>query len=209
MNTFLTGFAASMAALLAIGSQNLFVLKQGMKQEHIFIVCLVSAVCDLSLFAVGIKFQNIVGLKAPLVQKGLLIAGAIFLTYQSICSFLEVRNPKSFHSAVDQNSGNSANKSRIVSIILATLAMSLLNPHVYIDTILVMGNLAATTPLAEQSLLLLGATLGYTLWFFSLGYAGTLLTGVMTKIEFWRFANLAIGVCLLLFALTFAREALS
>jgi len=182
-----TGFTLSLTLILAIGAQNAFVLRQGLRREHIFLICLTCALSDATLIALGVTGFGILTASHPWVVPAMRDAG---------CAFLALYGAKSFWSAWRSNSALSPADSAPASaakILLTTLAFTWLNPHVYLDTVLLLGSLS--TPFKGQELpFALGASTASFLFFFALGYGAGLLRPLFAKPTSWRILEAFIGL---------------
>jgi L-lysine exporter family protein LysE/ArgO len=136
----------------------------------------------------------------------MLILGGVFLFVQSAKAFLESRTSKSlaFESSVPLEQKSLS----FFSVATMTIGMSLLNPHVYSDTILIMGNISATIPKQGHLMLLLGASFGSCIWFGGLGFSGHLMSTFLSRPVFWKWANLFVSLSMLIFGILFWKEAL-
>lgn len=189
MDLVIKGAMISGALIMAIGSQNAFVLKQGLLRQHILAVVLTCFVCDMLLMVMGVLgLGSLINASRTL---SVLLAGfgALFLLWYGARSLF---NAFQSSQTLDQAAGISADAGRR-QVILSTLAITLLNPHVYLDTVVIIGGVAGTLPLADKALFLMGALLASLTWFFGLGYGARCLWPLLRKPKAWRVLELLIG----------------
>lgn len=183
----LPGFSLGLSLILAIGAQNAFVLRQGIARSHVFAVCLICALSDALLIAAGIAGFGGLTHAAPWVG-GVLRWGGV--------AFLLVYGARSFHRAWRGQGVLAAAKtgSAALAPVLATcLALTWLNPHVYLDTLVLLGSVAAHYP--GQGLSFgIGAVTASFLFFFSLGYGARFLAPLFARPAAWRLLDLAVGL---------------
>jgi len=186
MNGFFAGFSLSLSLILAIGSQNAFVLRQGLKKEYIFIVCLICAASDAILISFGVSSFSMIISKAAWIEPFARYAGALFLFVYGAMSFWSSYNSNE-SLLPSEKTGTS------LSVIIATtLAFTWLNPHVYLDTVVLMGSIS--TQYAGQNLeFTLGAVLASFLFFFSLGYGARVLIPIFNNPKAWKILDFLIG----------------
>ena len=194
ISAFWSGFFTSLSLILAIGAQNAFVLKQGIKKEHVFAVCLICALGDALLIFAGViqKFE--------LVKQVAIYGGFIFLFVYSLKSLYSAfKNPKSLLPSVQH-------ESKFSKIVLLTLAFTWLNPHVYLDTMLLIGSIS--TKFGNENIIFgIGASLASLFFFFSLGYGARVLAPVFAKEISWKILEIFVGIVMLViaFSLLFAK----
>lgn len=186
MAAFLAGFLLCISLIVAIGAQNAFVLRQAIRGEHVFLVCLACALSDAVLISIGVAGFGTMVDAAPWVEPLLRYGGA---------AFLAAYGARSLWSAV-QGTGAlvaAAGPAGPVSSTLATcLAFTWLNPHVYLDTVVLMGSISTRYDgrLAAFAAGAIGASFAF---FFALGYGGRVLRPVFARPEAWRLLDLTIG----------------
>ncbi len=183
----IAGMGFGLSLIIAIGAQNAFVLRQGLRKEHIFVIVLICAVSDALLIAVGVA-----GLGALIQQLEWLLllielVGGIFLATYGVLAAKRAWKPE----VLTAETGGAAISLRVA--VGTTLALTYLNPHVYLDTVLLLGSVAGTY---EQNRWWfgIGAMLGSLLWFSVLGFGARLLAPVFTKPRAWRVLDAIIAV---------------
>lgn len=181
------GFALGLSLILAIGAQNAFVLRQGLRGAHVFAVCLTCAVSDAVLIAVGVAGFAIVSEALPGIAPVMRWGGAAFLVIYGALSFKAALGPSAALEPAAAGTGSLARA-------LATcLALTWLNPHVYLDTVLLLGSVS--TQYAGQQLAFgTGAVTASFVFFFSLGYGARLLRPVFARPMAWRVLEVVVGV---------------
>ena len=195
MATFLTGFFLSLSLILAIGSQNAFVLKQGIKQQHVLLVCGICAISDAVLISLGIAGAGAIVKEHPSIEMYARYGGALFLF---VYSFL------SFKSALSQShilEPESAVQNSILKTVAICLAFTWLNPHVYLDTVVLLGSIS-TQYEGEKLHFAMGAILASFSFFFCLGYGARLLAPVFKEPKAWQCLELLVGFTMLAIAAT-------
>ena len=184
--TFISlGFLTGLSLILAIGAQNIFVIEQGLKKQHIFLVCLVCSISDLILIFLGIfLFHYFIQYFNPTIElifNILLIIFLIHFIYSKI---------KSFNSKVNFN--NEVQDISKLNIFLKTLGFTYLNPHVYSDTVFFLGNFSKNFVLNQKILFGLGASIASFLFFFIIGYLSKYLSNYAQSDKVWKIINIFI-----------------
>jgi L-lysine exporter family protein LysE/ArgO len=185
MEFLLLGFFTGLSLILAIGAQNIFVIEQGLKKQHIFLVCLICSLSDLILIFVGIflfhYFVQYFNSTIELIFNILLICFLIHFIYSKI---------KIFNTNVSL--GSDLNNVSKYDILLKTLGFTYLNPHVYSDTVFILGNFSKNFLLNEKIIFGIGASIASFLFFFLLGYLSKILSKYAQSKKVWNIINLFI-----------------
>ncbi|SFP16609.1 LysE/ArgO family amino acid transporter [Tranquillimonas alkanivorans] len=189
-----SGFALGLSLILAIGAQNAFVLRQGLRRAHVLPVCLTCAASDAVLIAAGVAgFGWIVG-KAPWLVPAMRWAGAAFLFVYGALSFRAAATSGERLEAADRGAGT-------LGAALATcLALTWLNPHVYLDTVVLLGSVAAGWD-GSRWAFGAGAVMASFVFFLSLGYGARALSPLFAKPAAWRVLEAVVGVTMWAIAL--------
>lgn len=194
MSAATTGFLTAFVLILAIGAQNAFVLKQGIMRSHVFWVCLICALSDALLITAGVAGFGVIVELYPALPRWMAIFGAAFLFFYAISRFWAA-----YKGSGGQNSaGESA---ALWPTLLTCLALTWLNPHVYLDTLGLIG--AVSTQFVELNQKLAfgaGAVLSSFVFFFGLGYGARMLAPIMTTPKTWQILDLLIGLLMLYLA---------
>jgi L-lysine exporter family protein LysE/ArgO len=184
----LTGFGTSFSLILAIGAQNAFVLRQGLIRAHVFWVCLICALSDAALIAVGIAGIGSLSTAAPWAIAALTWGGAVFLVIYGALSLGRAFHPGALRAA-DQGTGS------LRAALLTCLALTWLNPHVYLDTVGLIGAISTGFPGFDGKLAFAtGATLASFTFFFSIGYGARLLAPVFARPRAWAVLDILIAL---------------
>jgi len=202
MNTssFLTGFALSASLIVAIGAQNAFVLRQGLRREHVGAVVLFCALGDALLMSAGVLGLGGALQRLPMLAQALTMVGALFLLAYGALALRRALRPGVLQAA----SGGPGTPLR--AALAQAAGFTLLNPHVYLDTILLMGSLGARLPGAAQPWFLGGGAAASGLWFAALGFGARLLRPWFAKPAAWRLLDLAVGLTMWTLAAMLARS---
>jgi len=193
------GLGLGASLIVAIGAQNAFVLRQGLKREGWLTVAAVCAGCDALLIACGAAGFGSVIARLPWLTSGALWLGAAFLFWYGFSAFRRALRPEALAQAATPGSRG--------SLVLAALALSLLNPHVYLDTVVLIGGLSAQYALMPRIWFALGAITASVVWFFGLAYGAALLVPLFRRPVTWRILDTLIGVLLWSLALSLVRAA--
>ncbi|MCP4475297.1 MAG: amino acid transporter [Gammaproteobacteria bacterium] len=189
MKFFLKGLLLSAGLIIAIGSQNAYVLKQGLLRNHVFYICLLCFLFDLILMTIGVFGVGSFIIHLPTLATVVSVIGAIFLFCYGAKAFLSAYRGKESLRVSDKTLAPTSLKRTVI----ITTAVSLLNPHVYLDTVIVIGGIANTFSLEQKVFFLIGAVLTSFIWFFSLGYGSKLLAPLFRKNITWRVLDVIIG----------------
>jgi len=181
------GFLLGFSLILAIGAQNAFVLRQGLRRAHVFWVCLTCAVCDAVLIAAGVSGAAAIAAAAPQVLEILRWGGVAFLVVYGGRSFFAAW--QGGETLMPAGNGNGS----LAAALATCLALTWLNPHVYLDTVVLIGSVSAGWPGRELAFAL-GAMSASFVFFFGLGYGARLLAPFFAKAAAWRLLEVIVGV---------------
>ena len=198
----LTGFALGATLIIAIGAQNAFVLRQGLKREHVGAVVAFCAIADALLMTAGVLGVGRALAALPQLTTALAAAGALFLAVYGLRALHRAWRPAALTAA-----GGAPISLR--AALAQAAAFTLLNPHVYLDTVMLVGAVGAQQAPALRPAFLIGAFSASAVWFAGLGYGARWLAPWFAKPAAWRGLDTAIGVTMLLLAALLARHALA
>lgn len=193
-NTLIAGFSLGLGLILAIGAQNAFVLKQGIRNHHVFWICLCCAVSDALLIVVGVGGFASLMTMYPWIEPVSRYGGALFLLAYAVLSFKD--------AIFDESAINYAAAEKPQSLraaLLVCLAFTWLNPHVYLDTVVLIGTVS-TQYAGQRELFALGAVFASFVFFFSLGFGARYLGPLFAKPQAWRYLNTFVGCTMLAIA---------
>ena len=198
VSSFLTGLVAGLTLIVAIGAQNAYVLRQGLRREHLGVVVAICAVSDVVLIAAGVAGIGVVVERAPTAIDVVRWMGVAFLTVYGLMSLNRARRAETLHAA-----GNGTT-SRVGVVVRAT-ALTWVNPHVYLDTVVLLGSLAATHGSEGRWWFGAGAAIGSLLWFTALGYGARRAHRLLASPRVWQVLDVLIGLTMLAIAYSLAR----
>ncbi len=181
----LLGFLTGLSLILAIGAQNIFVIEQGLKKQHIFLVCLICSISDFILIFLGIfLFHYFTQYFIPTIELVLNILLIIFLIHFIYSKI------KSFNTQVTIEQNSHLNEKK--NVILKTLGFTFLNPHVYSDTVFFLGNFSKNFLIIEKYFFGIGATIASFLFFFLIGYLSQYFSSYLDNKNVWKYINILI-----------------
>jgi L-lysine exporter family protein LysE/ArgO len=201
MDVILAGFLTGLSLIVAIGAQNAYVLRLGLARNHVGIAVLICASADALLIAAGIGGLGALVQAHGDVLTAITLIGAGYLLWFAIRSFRSALHPDVLLPSEQPPQAAAA-------VALTMLGLTFLNPHVYLDTVLLLGTIGASFG-DDRWWFALGAALGSVVWFVSLGFGARLLSPVMARPVTWRVLDTLIGVVMLLIAGTLLRSALT
>lgn len=189
----LEGFGLGAGLIIAIGAQNAYVLRQGLRRQHVFAVAGLCFLIDCSLIAVGAGgFASLLH-ALPSLPAIAAWGGALFLAAYSLRAFAAAFHPETLRAGEAAAGG-----AGLRAALATTLALSLLNPHVYLDTVVLLGGLAAQYPGDMRLAFALGAMAASGVWFYGLGYGAQRLAPVFASPGAWRLLDAFVG-CVMAF----------
>ncbi|MFM2421661.1 MAG: hypothetical protein RL291_191 [Pseudomonadota bacterium] len=190
---FATGFAIGGGLIIAIGAQNAFLLRQGLLKQHVLPLVLFCAISDALLIIAGVAGLGALVERNPVLLKVTAIGGALFLAWYGLKAFRRAWTVQSLELATEA----APSLARALSM---CAAFTWANPHVYLDTVVLVGSLAAPYQGAERSAYAAGASTASFVWFFSLGYGARLLVPLFQKPRTWKILDLGIAAVMWLIA---------
>ncbi len=187
ISSFVTGLTLSLSLIVAIGAQNAFVLRQGLRREHVAAVVFACAALDAILMILGVSglATSLAGSARVLDALGLLGSLVLF-----VYGAMALRRAFLSQSMLANAEGTPASMGRVVGQVLS---ISLLNPHVYLDTVVLVGAVGARQPAGMQAMFLWGSCLGSAIWFTGLGFGARLLTPLFARPAAWRVLDVLVA----------------
>jgi L-lysine exporter family protein LysE/ArgO len=212
MLSVLAGLGLGLSLIVAIGAQNVFVLRQGIRREHVLAVVIICAVSDAVLIIAGVAGLGYVISAAPWLVVVARWAGAVFLLVYGLLAARrawrgtgEALQVEAEEDTVAQAPGTTLTRTRtrtpLAPVILTVLALTWLNPHVYLDTVLMLGSIAATHG-EERWLFAAGAVAASILWFTALGFGARYLGRWLRTPLSWRILDAVIAVVMIAIAVS-------
>lgn len=201
MQVVLTGFLTGLSLIVAIGAQNAFVLRQGLLKKHVLVIVLICAVSDATLITLGVLGLGALISALPWLLEVIRWVGVAFLFWYGSTSLRRFMKNESLKAA---ETGSGALKQTV----LTTLALTFLNPHVYLDTVIFIGGIA--NQFGDQKwFFVIGAVTASFIWFFSLGFGASKASVLMSKPAFWKILDIFIAAVMYSLAITLAVAKLS
>jgi len=201
MTAILPGFLTGLSLIVAIGAQNAFVLRQGLLKKHVLAIVLICAISDATLIILGVLGLGALISALPWLLEVIRWVGVAFLVWYGSTSLKRFMKNESLKAA-EAGSGN------LKQTVLTTLALTFLNPHVYLDTVIFIGGIA--NQFGDQKwMFVIGAVTASFIWFFSLGFGASKASVVMSKPAFWKILDIFIAAVMYSLAITLAVAKLS
>ena len=199
MIPFLEGIALGASLIIAIGPQNAFVIQQGILRQHVFLAAFVCTLVDVVLIIVGAAgFGTLIAI-IPSLKTYFLWGGILFLMgYGTLSLISSFKYPGDEDSLGKNESGYPTKNSK--SIIITAAGFSLLNPHVYLDTVILLGGLAAQYEIPERNYFAFGAIMASVVWFYGIGYGATLVAPWFESSRGKRILDLVIAMIMFVLA---------
>lgn len=209
--TLIAGFGLGLSLIVAIGAQNLFVLRQGIRREHAIVVAAVCALSDAALIALGVSGLGAVLHAVPWLIDAVRWAGAAFLAVYAALAARRALRPTGDALRVERDSqdaasaparaGTTATATRLTPVLLTCLALTWLNPHVYLDTVFLLGSVANTHG-DDRWWFAAGAAVASVVWFFALAIGARHLGRWLSTPRAWRVLDGIIAVVMAAIALS-------
>lgn len=196
MITFLTGMATGLSLIVAVGPQNALVIRQGVRREHLGAVLAICIAADALLILAGTVGIGVLVERVPVALVILRWLGVAYLVWFAIGSFRSAARAKGLEAGSGERT--------LAAVVGTTLALTFLNPAVYLDTVVMLGNLANQNGPDLRWVFAAGAILGSLLWFLVIGYGSKSLAPWLARPAVWRWLDIAIGVVILVIALRLA-----
>ena len=201
MENYIFGFYLGMSLILAVGPQNLFVIEQGLKRNHVFLVCLICSVSDFIFIVLGTMAFSYFSKSNPLID---LILNLLLLVFIFNFTWNKLNTSKDHYSV-----NKASHESSLRVVVLKVLAFTYLNPHVYWDTIFIIGGFSRELILDEKILFVIGATTASFLYFFLLGYASSYFASFINNQRGWRWIDRVVIFTMLLLSISVVQNIIS
>lgn len=196
MLTLISGFFSGLTLIVAIGAQNAFVIKQGLRREHVLLIVLICSISDALLIFLGSAGLGQLIQSIPELLEVVRWFGVVYLLWFGVKSFKSAFTNQSLSAAEGQLSSKRM-------VVTTMLALTFLNPHVYLDTVILLGSIANQFE-NQRWLFSTGAALGSFVWFFSIGYGAKAASRFMSKPIFWKVLDLIIAAIMFTIAIFLA-----
>ena len=183
---FISGFLISISLILALGPQNVFVMRQGLLRSHVFAACLVCSISDALLIGAGVLGVGLFLSEMEELAIWMSIGASIFLIFYGCLRIKSALNPKGLEVGDNESQD-------LWPTILAGLAFTYLNPHVYVDTLFLIGGASSSYAGDEKLMFGIGAATASFVFFFSLGYGAERLSPILNNPESWKIIDLFIA----------------
>ena len=194
IHPFSTGFITLLSLILAVGAQNVFVLRQGLLRRHVLVICLFASVSDALLIWIGVIGSGIITAILPEFGQFMTWAGALFLSAYGALRFWAA-----YQGLYDVELG--CGTESLGRTVLTLAAFTFLNPHVYLDTLGLIGAVSAQYVfMQDKYLFAAGASVGSFVFFFGLGYGARSLAPIMQSSEAWRILDVCVGITMWIIA---------
>jgi L-lysine exporter family protein LysE/ArgO len=194
-SAFATGFALMAALIIAIGAQNAFVLRQGLVRRHVGLVVGFCATADALLMIAGVLGAGAALQALPGLARALAWAGAAFLFAYGLRAFARALRPGTLSAAADAATASRG------AVLAQVAAFTLLNPHVYLDTVMLAGSIGAQQPAgAPRTAFIIGSSAASAAWFATLGYGARALAPWFARPAAWRVLDAIVGATMLAIA---------
>ena len=199
---FLQGLLLSLGLIVAIGAQNAFVLRQGLRREHVGSVVLFCALADAMLITAGVLGMAKALGNHPGVARAMALAGAAFLAWYGWRALQRARHASQLQAA------DGGARLKLGTAMAQAAAFTLLNPHVYLDTVLLVGSIGAQQPAGLQGWFIAGSSLASLGWFSALGFGARWLAPLFARPRAWQVLDALIGLTMWVLSALLVRHAL-
>jgi L-lysine exporter family protein LysE/ArgO len=196
LNASVTGLLTGLSLIVAIGAQNAFVLRQGLRRAHVGAIVAVCILSDIALTLAGVSGIGAVVQHADWALVAVRWLGVAFLTWYGLSSAWRARRPSALTAAPDGTSGRLG----LASTLRRITALTWLNPHVYIDTVVLLGSIANSRGPVDRWWFAVGALIASTVWFLGLGFGARFAAPLLTTPRAWQVLDLLIAATMLAIA---------
>jgi L-lysine exporter family protein LysE/ArgO len=205
VSAFTRGLALCFGLIVAIGAQNTFVLRQGLRSEHVWPVVLFCSAADALLVFAGVAGMSQMLANSPALAAYLAAGGAVFLFAYAAMAMRRALHAHSLQVA--GSGGTTGQRAALGGVMLQLAAFTFLNPHVYLDTLMLMGSVGAAQPGAGRWFFVAGAASASLVWFASLGFGARLLAPWLNRPNAWRWLDASIALMMAVLGALVARQA--
>ena len=206
LNASVTGLLTGLSLIVAIGAQNAFVLRQGLRRAHVGPIVTVCTLSDVVLIVAGVAGIGAVIQHADWALQAVRWFGVAFLTWYGLSSAWRARRPSALSASADGTAAAGtpvavgAPGAGLAATVRRTLALTWLTPHVYLDTVVLLGSIANTHGPSGRWAFAIGAAVGSTLWFTGLGFGARFAAPLLTTPRAWQVLDLLIAATMLAIA---------
>lgn len=202
MHALRAGLTIGLSLIIALGPQNMFIIRQGLKREYVFLTAFVCVLCDSFMMMTSTTSLSHFIVQIPAIKMILLVLGLCFLVgygLQSIFSGYKILGDQQAFSMQ-----SSQYQRTMMGTIIAAMSFSLLNPHAVLECVVMIGGMAIQYPLAEQAWFVGGAILASIIWFYTLAYGAASFFSYVNNKWFWATLDILSGLIMLAVAVRFA-----
>ena len=196
LNASVTGLLTGLSLIVAIGAQNAFVLRQGLRQARVGAIVAICTLSDIALIIAGVSGIGVVVQHADWALQAVRWFGVAFLTWYGLSSAWRARRPSALTAAPDGTGGRLG----LASTLRRITALTWLNPHVYIDTVVLLGSIANSRGPVDRWWFAVGALIASTVWFLGLGFGARFAAPLLTTPRAWQVLDLLIAATMLAIA---------
>ena len=204
LNASVTGLLTGLSLIVAIGAQNAFVLRQGLRRARVGAIVTVCILSDIALIIAGVAGIGAIVQHADWALLAVRWLGVAFLTWYGLSSAWRARRPSALAASPDGNGNGNGNggsaQPSLASTLRRILALTWLNPHVYIDTMVLLGSIANSRGPVDRWWFAVGALIASTLWFLGLGFGARFAAPLLTTARAWQVLDLLIAATMLAIA---------
>ena len=201
LNASVTGLLTGLSLIVAIGAQNAFVLRQGLRRAHVVAIVTVCILSDIALTLAGVAGIGAVVHHADWALQAVRWLGVAFLAWYGLSSAWRARRPSALAASPDDTGrGNGGDQLSLASTLRRILALTWLNPHVYLDTLVLLGSIANSRGPVDRWWFAVGALVASTLWFAGLGFGARFAAHLLTTARAWQVLDLLIAATMLTIA---------
>jgi L-lysine exporter family protein LysE/ArgO len=200
LNASVTGLLTGLSLIVAIGAQNAFVLRQGLRRARVGAIVTVCILSDVALTLAGVAGIGAIVQHADWALQAVRWFGVAFLVWYGLSSAWRARRPSALAASADGNGNGDGKRLSLASTLRRILALTWLNPHVYLDTLVLLGSIANSRGPVDRWWFAVGALVASTLWFAGLGFGARFAAPLLTTARAWQVLDLLIAATMLTIA---------